>query len=180
LLVLDEPLSQLDPALRDQSRELILSMTEKFGTTLVMVTHDSLDAMRLADRLAVLESGKLVQIDSAQAVYSRPRSRSIAEILSPFGVSQIGQVCFRPESGKLIAAQSECEETDIRFEGVVRQLQFLGFARLALLAVVNSGTQQLVKVLDFNQSLQVGDAVGVRVARQDLLPIEGAPVFDRV
>ena len=78
MLVLDEPLSQLDPALREHSRELILSLTQQFGITLVMVTHDALDALRLADRLAVLESGKLVQFDSPQAVYSRPNSRSIA------------------------------------------------------------------------------------------------------
>ena len=172
LLVLDEPLSQLDPALREQSRELILSMTQQFGTALLMVTHDSLDAMRLADRLAVLESGRLVQVGSPQSVYSRPNSRSIAEILSPFGINHIGQVCFRPESGKLMAAPCECDQMDFCFEGVLQQLQFLGFATLALIEVVRAGTQQRIKILVSGRSLQVGEPVFVRVARQDLLPID--------
>ena len=172
LLVLDEPLSQLDPALREQSRELILSMTRQFGTTLVMVTHDSLDAMRLADRLAVLESGRLVQIDSPQSVYCRPSSRSIAEILSPFGINEMGKkICFRPESGKLIVAPSECEQSDMCFEGVVQQLQFLGFATLALIELVQPNGSERIKLLVSDRALQVGEAVFVRVAKQDLLPM---------
>ena len=171
MLVLDEPLSQLDPALREQSRELILSLTQQFGITLVMVTHDSLDALRLADRLAVLESGKLVQFDSPQAVYGRPNSRSIAEILSPFGINSVGQVCFRPESGKLMAAANECAQTDICFEGVIQQLQFLGFATLALIEVAQAGRLQRIKILVSDPTLRVGGAVFVRVARQDVLPL---------
>ncbi len=169
MLVLDEPLSQLDPALREQSRELILSMTEQFGTTLLMVTHDSLDAMRLADCLAVLESGKLVQIDLPQVVYGRPKSRSIAEILSPFGINQIGQLCFRPESAILVSSLNACEQTDVIFEGVVNQLQFLGFATLAMIDVMQASIHQRIKILVSGQALAVGQAVFVRVSQQDLL-----------
>jgi len=175
MLVLDEPLSQLDPTLREQSRELILSLTQQFGITLLMVTHDPLDAMRLADRLAVLESGRLVQIDSPQAVYGWPSSRSIAEILSPFGINQIGQVCFRPESGKLVDLPNKCLQTDLIlegpvFEGIVEQLQFIGFATLALVEVVHAGTPKRIKVLVSDRTLQVGEPVFVQVAQQDLLP----------
>ncbi|OYW10944.1 MAG: hypothetical protein B7Z55_20050 [Planctomycetales bacterium 12-60-4] len=69
-------------------------------------------------------------------------------------------------------------QSDVCFEGVIRQLQFLGFASLALIAVVQSGTQQLIKILDSGQALQVGDAVFVRVSKQDLLPITGHGVID--
>ena len=169
LLVLDEPLSQLDATLHEESRELILSMTEQFGTTLLMVTHDSLDAMRLADRLAVLECGKLVQIDTPQIVYSQPKSRSIAETLSPFGINQIGQVCFRPESGKLVVSPDECEQADAVFEGIVQQLQFVGFATLAIIDVNESGTPQRVKILASGLTLQSGEQVFVRVAKKDFL-----------
>ncbi len=173
LLVLDEPLSQLDPTLREESRELLLSMTEQFGTTLLMVTHDSLDAMRLADRLAVLEAGKLVQVDSPQVVYSQPKSRSIAETLSPFGINQIGQVCFRTESGKLMVSHTECEQTDVVFKGFVKQLQFVGFATLAIiefeLSVTSLGTLQRIKILTGGQTLQVGEQVLVRVSENDIL-----------
>lgn len=172
LLVLDEPLSQLDPALREQSRALLLSMTEQFGMTLLMVTHDSLDAMRLADRLAVLECGKLVQVDSPQAIYRRPNSSSIAETLSPFGVNQIGQWSFRPESGKLIgpAEQQKVNATaDLVFEGVVLQLQFVGFATLALIEVSQSDAKHRIKVLVSDQKLKTGESVVVRVEKCDLL-----------
>lgn len=170
LLVLDEPLSQLDPVLRDQSRELILSMTEQFGTTLLMVTHDSLDAMRLADRVAVLESGKLVQVDAPLAVYSRPNSRSIAEILSPFGINQLGPACFRPESAKLVDSTAECGQADLMLAGIVKQLQFVGFAMLACIEVVHSGISQRIRILVSGKTLQVGEAVYVRVDQNDMLP----------
>jgi putrescine transport system ATP-binding protein len=169
LLVLDEPLSQLDPALREQSRELIISMTERFGTTLLMVTHDSLDAMRLADRLAVLESGKLVQVDTPQVVYHQPKSRSVAEILSPFGINSIGQVYFRPESTKLVSSASECSQTDLSFKGIVKQLQFIGFATLAWIEVAHSGTLHTIKALAFDQALHIGKQVFVHVSKQNLL-----------
>lgn len=179
LLVLDEPLSQLDPALREQSRELILSMTEQFGTTVLMVTHDALDAMRLADRLAVLESGKLVQVDVPQAVYSRPNSRSVAEILSPFGINQLGQAGFRPESARLVDSATERGPTDLLYEGTVKHLQYLGFATLAWIDVVESdavsnalesNTTSVIKTLVFERNIQVGDQVCVRVTQEDLLP----------
>ncbi|MDX1928206.1 MAG: ABC transporter ATP-binding protein [Pirellulaceae bacterium] len=181
LLVLDEPLSQLDPALREQSRELILSMTEQFGTTVLMVTHDALDAMRLADRLAVLEAGKLVQVDKPQAVYSRPNSRSVAEILSPFGINQFGQARFRPESARLVDSATERGPTDLLYAGSVKHLQYLGFATLACIDVVKvvesgaasnapeSGTTSVIKILVFERNIQVGDQVCVRVAQKDLL-----------
>lgn len=169
LLALDEPLSQLDPALREESRELILEMTQQLGTTLVMVTHDSMDAMRLADKLAVLECGKLVQVDTPQTVYCRPKSRSIAELLSPFGVNDVGQICFRPESGQLVAGPNECEQTDLCFEGVVQQLQFLGFATLELIDILQSGTRHRIKIFATDKVPKVGASVFVRVARQDLL-----------
>ena len=175
VLVLDEPLSQLDPALREQSRELILSLTQQFGTTLVMVTHDPLDALRLADRLAVLEAGKLVQIDTPQTVYSHPNSRAIAEMLSPFGINELGKIRFRPESGKLNSAPIECEQTDICFAGVIQQLQFLGFATLAWIEVAQAGTRRRIKILVSDPALQVGGTISIRVARQDLLPMGARP-----
>jgi putrescine transport system ATP-binding protein len=170
LLVLDEPLSQLDPILREQSRELILSMTEQFGTTLLMVTHDSLDAMRLADRLAVLESGRLVQVDVPQTVYRRPNSRSVAEILSPFGINQLEQGFFRPESAKLVGAPGEHEESDLCFQGIVKHLQFVGFATLAWIDVAPTGPRHDIKTLVVGRTLQIGEQVFVRVSPQDLLP----------
>ncbi len=89
VLLLDEPLSQLDLLLKEQGRGLIVSLTEQFETTLVMVTHDPIDALRMSDILAVMESGAIVQMDSPQKVYHFPNNRTVADMLSPFGINRV-------------------------------------------------------------------------------------------
>lgn len=184
VLVLDEPLSQLDPALREQSRELILSLAQQFATTLVMVTHDPLDALRMADQVAVLENGVLVQADTPQAVYRSPQTRSVAEILSPFGINDVTLATapartstqrfhFRPEAGEPISTHRQPGTDDAIFlEGVVLQLQFLGFAKLAFIEVTQHGPPQVIKILVHRELPAIGQSVCVRVSKCDLLPLE--------
>jgi len=72
LLLLDEPFSNLDTLLKDQVRREISSILRKSGTTAILVTHDIQDAMSMADRIAVLRNGKILQIDEPVNLYERP------------------------------------------------------------------------------------------------------------
>jgi len=78
LLLLDEPLSNLDAHLRDEMRELILGVQRQFGITTIMVTHDQQDALLLADKIALLFEGTLQQYARPADFYRRPASERVA------------------------------------------------------------------------------------------------------
>ena len=79
LLLLDEPLSALDPELRLEMRELILRVKEMLDISVLFVTHDQQEAVMLADKIALIIDGKVIQYDEASAFYTRPRTRRVAE-----------------------------------------------------------------------------------------------------
>jgi multiple sugar transport system ATP-binding protein len=74
----DEPLSNLDALLRAEMRVEIKKLHQRLGNTIVYVTHDQVEAMTLADRIVVLQAGKLMQYDSPDGVYNRPAARFVA------------------------------------------------------------------------------------------------------
>jgi ABC-type Fe3+/spermidine/putrescine transport system ATPase subunit len=78
VLLLDEPLSNLDAHLRDEMRELILSIQRSLGVTTIFVTHDQEEAVLLADRIALMFDGKIQQIGRSRLFYEKPASRRIA------------------------------------------------------------------------------------------------------
>lgn len=78
LILFDEPLSNVDAKVRDQLREELVAMQHKLGFAAVYVTHDQTEAMQLADRVAVLNEGKISQIASPRDVYRQPLSRYVA------------------------------------------------------------------------------------------------------
>jgi iron(III) transport system ATP-binding protein len=81
LLLLDEPLSNLDARLRDEMREEIRRLHRATGLTMVYVTHDQKEALSLADRLAVMDRGKVMQLGMPAEVYERPANRFVAGFL---------------------------------------------------------------------------------------------------
>jgi ABC-type Fe3+/spermidine/putrescine transport system ATPase subunit len=78
LLLLDEPLSNLDATLRDGMRDLILDLQRDTGVTMLVVTHDQSEAVVLADRVALLMNGRLAQEDTPSVIYRRPASIAVA------------------------------------------------------------------------------------------------------
>ena len=79
--LMDEPLSNLDAKLRTHMRTEIKALQRELGTTTFFVTHDQAEAMTLADRIAVMNQGRLQQIGTADDVYDRPANRFVAEFL---------------------------------------------------------------------------------------------------
>jgi iron(III) transport system ATP-binding protein len=81
LLLMDEPLSNLDAKLREEMRGEIKDLTRALGVTTIHVTHDQVEGMALADRLAVMRDGAILELGSPESLYSRPGSRVVAEFL---------------------------------------------------------------------------------------------------
>jgi len=81
VLLLDEPLSNLDAALRLQMRSELSRLHREFGTTIIFVTHDQWEAMTLANRIAVMSKGKLQQVGSPDEIYGLPANQFVAEFI---------------------------------------------------------------------------------------------------
>ena len=81
VLLMDEPLSSIDASMRIAMRTELKKLQKTLVTTLVYVTHDQTEAMTMADRIAVLRNGKLVQIDAPQAIYDSPKDSWVASFI---------------------------------------------------------------------------------------------------
>lgn len=80
-LLMDEPLSNLDARLREEVRVEIRDIVKKSGVPVLYVTHDQTEAMDLADRVAVMDKGRILQVDTPEAIYDRPGNATVASFL---------------------------------------------------------------------------------------------------
>ena len=111
-LLLDEPLSNLDAKLRLEMRTEIRRVCKEFQLTTVYVTHDQKEALSIADRMAILDHGHILQVGTPREVYKRPTRRIVANF--------IGETDFVPGTVLGIAGESVTVETPIgRFDGIL-------------------------------------------------------------
>jgi len=103
VLLLDEPLSALDPKLRKQMRTELKSLQRRVGIAFLFITHDQEEALSLSDRMAVMNRGALEQVGTARELYQQPRSRFVAEFLG--GVNWVNGAGVRPEAVRLSRQQ---------------------------------------------------------------------------
>jgi putative spermidine/putrescine transport system ATP-binding protein len=80
-LLLDEPLAALDAAIRGHLRDEVRQLQRQFGATTLLVTHDQEEALTMADRVAVLDAGRLLQFDTPEALYERPANSRVARFV---------------------------------------------------------------------------------------------------
>lgn len=86
LLLLDEPMAALDRKLREQTQFELMDLQSELGLTFMVVTHDQDEAMTMADRMAVMDHGKLVQIGPPDVIYEAPANRHVAEFVGDINV----------------------------------------------------------------------------------------------
>jgi iron(III) transport system ATP-binding protein len=101
LLLLDEPLSNLDALLREQMRSELRRLQKEVGVTAVYVTHDQSEALALSDRIAIMHQGRIVQIGTPQQIYHQP-GNAFAYVRSRFSVRPLNMSC------KLATWRSSC------------------------------------------------------------------------
>ena len=105
LLLLDEPLAALDKKLRESTQLELLKVQRQLGTTFIIVTHDQEEAMTVADRIAVLDRGRLVQVAAPRELYEHPNSRWVAGFVGDINLIK-GQV-VQIHSGTLTLKTAE-------------------------------------------------------------------------
>ena len=109
VLLLDEPTANLDPVSAEMIEDLILRINKRFGTTIVLSTHDMLQGQRLADRIGVIMDGSLVQVGSATEIFYQPGGRQIARFVGIDAVNG-GQVIENTAGHALIRVGETCFE----------------------------------------------------------------------
>ncbi|MEJ6007474.1 ABC transporter ATP-binding protein [Paucibacter sp. AS339] len=184
LLLLDEPLSNLDAKLRTELRRELKQLHARLGNTMIYVTHDQVEAMTLATRIVVMHQGKILQIGSPAEVYERPRNLRVASFV---GSPTINQFAGELRSGQFSAgplqldgpqALTEAAEVSLAvrpedvligaeqpFSGMVDLVEPLGNQHLLWMS---AGEISLCAVLPGQAALTAGDAVRFGFDRQRL------------
>jgi iron(III) transport system ATP-binding protein len=98
VVLLDEPLSNLDAKLRAETRLELRNLVKRLNMTAVYVTHDQTEALTMADRVAVMNFGEIIQESSPQEIYQRPNSRFVASFIGQINFID-GQIRKRPSAG---------------------------------------------------------------------------------
>jgi len=200
LLLLDEPLSNLDAKLRVEMREEIRRIQTALRITTVYVTHDQEEAMSLADRVAVMNRGRILQVGTPQEVYSRPRNLFVATFigrstrLRGTAVEVEGERVrvrvgdqviegtlapgYRVKEGEEVVAIVRAEDFRVdggagnAIEGTVEMRMFLGmFSQVR----VRVGDQRLTALLDPDVEVEEGRAIRLYVRPADVyvFPLSG-------
>ncbi len=159
--LMDEPLSNLDAALRVQTRAEILRLQKRLGTTTIYVTHDQVEAMTMGDRIAVMNKGQLQQLGTPEELYEHPANTFVARFLgSPamnmlpsavLGIGGTGQLAgFRPEHVQL----GNGRPGPGSYEASVEVVEYLGDEQLAHLRL---GDHEIVVRLPVEPRLHAGE-----------------------
>jgi ABC-type Fe3+/spermidine/putrescine transport system ATPase subunit len=126
ILLLDEPLAALDRKLREGTRFELVRLQEQLGLTFIVVTHDQEEAMSMASRLAVMNSGRIVQTGTPHELYERPASRFVADFIGIANILETGPgrwLAIRPEKIALHVERPDAAHAmagrivDIAYEG---------------------------------------------------------------
>ncbi len=163
-ILMDEPFSGLDPALSGSVREAALAAIRAAGIPALMVTHDPVEALEHADRIAILRRGRLLQSGTPDEVYRHPTSPDVARALG--GVNLIEGAAlpeaWKPLSGGVLGVRPEGVIPDkgapVRMQVVTRRLA----GPLVRLELTGSGLALQALVAHANL-LQPGDETGVRL-----------------
>ena len=191
VLLLDEPMAALDPKLRKEMQVELKNLQERLAVTFLFVTHDQDEALVMADRIAVMNHGRIEQIDEPEALYERPRTRFAADFL---GVSNLfratvlgiesGRVRLRSARGLDLEALDDgryrvhdttwvglrserislVDRTHLAHEGIIEDEVFLG-----------DWTEWRVRVNGETLSVGEGNVLARGRRRGDVVPVSFPP-----
>ena len=113
LYLFDEPLSNLDAKLRVEMRTEIKKLHKRLGTTIVYVTHDQIEAMTLADRIAVMRDGELLQLASPQEIYDNPVNKFVAGFMGSPAMNFIPCRFAKTAEGKAAVAVKDAHDNEV-------------------------------------------------------------------
>ena len=178
VLLLDEPLSSLDAGLREQMRALLLEIIRERRLTTVLVSHDPDEALGMADTIAVLERGRVVQVGAPAVVYAAPASEAAARLLGPLlavdavagpggAVAAVGWAGAAPGPGPVrVGLRPEWLEIDVA-DGVPATVVEVGFRGGRSRVVLDCGGARLALDRE-GPAPALGAVVGVRARRANV------------
>jgi ABC-type Fe3+/spermidine/putrescine transport system ATPase subunit len=167
VLLLDEPLSALDPNLRKQVRAELKALQQRIGITFLMVTHDQEEALTLATRITVMNQGRIEQTGTPDEVYLRPATPFVAQFLGQ--VNWINGVGVRPEATNLWTdAYAPLPSGVASVPARVRQSMFLGNC-IHVEAELENGERCVSEMSRFNGTFRSGEGVRVWWRAEDEL-----------
>ncbi|MGB0564756.1 MAG: ABC transporter ATP-binding protein [Spirulinaceae cyanobacterium] len=186
LVLLDEPLSNLDVQVRLRLRQELRRILKAAGTSAVFVTHDQEEALAIADRVGVMNQGHLEQLDKPDEVYHRPRSRFVAEFVTQanfiraqrqgelwqteLGAFATTNELFGDVAELMICPEAIALQPDPAGNGKVTEVQFLGRSRAYTVALPSGQLLQVYAV--GRQRLAIGTTVQVKVLETELCGFE--------
>ncbi len=201
ILLLDEPLSNLDAKLRIEMREELRRLQKSLGITTIYVTHDQVEAMSLSDRIAVMNRGKIMQIGTPRELYFNPKNLFVADFLGRSSIYR-GEVVLQdgnevvvrledadifvrgvtPESNlpqktavvirpEIVRVGSSSDEKDTVVKGI---LEFAMFVGDKLEGRVKVGNLKLLVYLPNTMNIKIGDELTLTIPWRNtiILPIE--------
>jgi spermidine/putrescine transport system ATP-binding protein len=187
VLLLDEPLAALDLKLRQAMQEELRRIHRQIGGTFVFVTHDQGEALGLANRIAVMDQGEIIQEGGPEEIYSAPKTRFVSTFIGEANVfaglrqagvvrldagkriSSVGAdgpvtIVVRPEAMQISAVSLVA---DVQLEGILIDIIFLGIFVKYVVAlpsgqrvIVHNSSTALRRSLSLNETVKIGWALG--------------------
>ena len=169
VLLLDEPLAALDVKLRKEMQVELKALQRRVGITFIFVTHDQEEALTLADRVAVMNLGKVEQVGTTEEIFERPRTKFVADFMG--AVNFFDGFVVRPEKMRLHAsAMAGAVEGKVEskvYQGeTTRWLVHAADGRLLTAVEQNDGVPDAVS------RLRAGDAVWVKWEKRHEVPLQ--------
>ncbi len=164
VLLLDEPLSNLDPTLRERTRRELRGLIQRVGITTVFVTHEQEEAFDLGDRVAVLSAGRLEQVGTPDELYERPATLFVATFVGRANVFRAAAA--RAVGGRddqvVVVRPERLRFADAGLPGIVKERRYTGAAAFYL--VEGDGGERF-EVLADPAAARVGERVYVEAVR---------------
>ena len=186
IFLMDEPLSNLDAKLRESLRVELQHIQKTQASTTLFVTHDQIEALTMADRIGVLDRGKIIQIGTPDDIYDRPATTFVAQLV---GTPRINLIKTERENGKLLVEDSSLHISlpqgwdppsefllgirpedikphgDGEFEGVLTLLEPLGVETILHLT---SGEQTLLSLVPGMTEFKIGESIKFNITQDRL------------
>jgi len=191
ILLLDEPLSNLDARLRQEMRTEIRSLQRRFKITLLYVTHDQIEALTLSDLIGVMEAGRIVELDTPRNIYLRPKTRFTASFIGSTNVIP-GEKKEETKDGKAVVKVPFGEIHHLVNDDLAGQRKVLVFVRPENLQVSRSipNVQENVWKGEVKEKIFFGDSIDCQISCNDFLlrarldsyteVVEGDQVYVRI
>ncbi|WP_207538547.1 ABC transporter ATP-binding protein [Sabulicella rubraurantiaca] len=163
LVLLDEPLAALDANLRERTGFELRAIQRRTGSAFVMVTHDQAEALSLADRVAVLDAGRIAQVAPPRELYERPATREVARFLGAANLldGPGGGFALRPERIRIAPGGRPARVEEVAFRG----------ADVLVLARLEGGMALRLLLPAAARAPAPGEAVELHWEADDLVPL---------